>query len=635
MKVQMNSNFWNKYIDVVRNEVIPYQWEALNDRVPNAEPSHALQNLRIAAGDAEGEFYGRVFQDSDVAKWLEAVAYSLENYPDPILETKADEVIDLLGRVQKSDGYLNTFYTIKEPANRWINIRDNHELYCAGHFIEAAVAYYQATGKRKFLDIMCTFVDYIETIFGTEKGKLLGYPGHQEIELSLVKLYDVTGNDKYLNLSKYFIDERGKEPNFFDIEQEKRQDSETFFYHRGHEYHQAHQPVREQEKAVGHSVRALYMYTAMADLALKTNDTSLKEACEKLWDNVTKQQMYITAGVGSSEFGEAFSIDYDLPNDTAYNETCASIALVFWAKRMVDLESHAKYTDIMERALYNGTISGMDLDGKKFFYVNPLEVWPEACERNDKRHVKPVRQSWFSTACCPPNLSRLISSIGRYVYSNKENQLFVHLYAGSEMDVELAGQNVRIVQKTEYPWDEKVTISVTPTSTYEFTVALRIPGWCDKPELHVNGERIFLDTVVKNGYAYIKREWEKNDQIELIFPMPVKQIRSNAKLRANAVKVALQRGPVVYCIEEVDNGKNLDSIYLTKNSKIDAVFEKSLLNGIVSITADATKVDSAAWEGELYSDVAYNSTPLKIKAIPYYAWCNRYPGEMQVWIHER
>lgn len=358
-----------------------------------------------------------VFQDSDVAKWLEAVAYLLEEKRDSELEALADDVIELLGRAQQPDGYLNTYYTVKEPGKRWTNLRDNHELYCAGHLIEAAVAYFQATGKRRFLDIMCKYADYIGTVFGRGEGQIPGYDGHQEIELALLKLYEATGNENYLKLSQYFIDQRGQQPHYFDQEKEARGETGAFWYDGGYRYHQAHIPVREQKQAVGHAVRALYMYTAMAGLAAKTGDESLKQACQTLWENVTKRQMYITGGVGSSAFGESFTFDFDLPNDTVYAETCAAIVLVFWARRMLELEMDGKYVDVMERALYNGTISGMDLDGKRFFYVNPLEVWPKACERHDKRHVKPVRQKWFSCACCPPNLARLIASIGHYIYS--------------------------------------------------------------------------------------------------------------------------------------------------------------------------------------------------------------------------
>ncbi len=636
-KINITDQFWKKRLEVIRDHVIPYQWEALNDRLPETDPSHAIENFRIAAGEAEGEYFGMVFQDSDVAKWLEAVAFSLENDPNPELEKTADEVIALLGRAQGEDGYLNTYYTVKEPNKRWTNVRDNHELYCAGHLIEAAVAYYKATGKRPFLDIMSKYADYIDTVFGPEEEKLKGYPGHQEIELALVKLYDVTGNEKYLNLSKYFIDERGQQPHYFDIEKKLREDTRPFWFNNDHySYHQAHLPVREQKEAVGHAVRAVYMYTAMADLAAKTNDESLKKACETLWDNVTKKQMYITAGIGSMVHGEAFSFNYDLPNDLSYTETCASIGLVFWAKRMLDLEVNRRYADVMETALYNGTISGMDLDGKKFFYVNPLEVQPEACQkRNDKKHVKPVRQKWFGCACCPPNIARLVASIGHYIYSQKDRELYVHLYMGHETSVEIAGQQVELVQQTNYPWDGNISMTVSPQTELEFTVAVRIPGWSKGAVVKVNGEVVDHVPLMKNGYAYLTRTWKQNDRVEVELQMVIERIQANPLVRQNIGKVALQRGPVVYCLEQVDNGANLPSILLPREAELKAEFDADLLEGVVVISGQGERIEDKDWEDSLYRPVEDHTTPVQIKAVPYFAWCNREPGEMLVWINEK
>ncbi|MGV3464286.1 MAG: glycoside hydrolase family 127 protein [Heyndrickxia sp.] len=638
-KVKITDRFWRRQIDIIRDEVIPYQWEALNDRIPDAPASHAIKNFKIAAGEESGEFFGFVFQDSDIAKWLEAVAYSLENDPDPELEKTADQVIDLIGRAQQEDGYLNTYFTIKEPELKWRNLRDRHEMYVAGHMMEAAVAYYEVTGKRKLLDIMCRFADHIDERFGRGENKLRGYDGHQEIELALVKLYKATGNERYLQLSKYFIDERGQQPHYFDLEKKARNDAKEFWWHDeygDYSYHQAHLPVRDQKEAIGHAVRAMYMYTAMADLAIETGDHTLKQTCERLWENVTNRQMYITGGVGSQDFGEAFSFDYDLPNDTCYTETCASIGLVFWAKRMLGIEKNGKYADVMERALYNGTISGMDLDGKKFFYVNPLEVWPKANEkRHDKTHVKPVRQKWYSCACCPPNLARLIASIGQYLYSVDSKQLFVHLYMGNDSELDIAGQKVRIVQETNYPWDGNVKFSLSPENEQEFTIALRIPGWCNLASLKVNSEYIDIDSCIKNGYAYITRTWKKGDQISLVLPMPVERIRSNPKVRENTGKVALQRGPIVYCLEEVDNGTNLPNIVLPKDSELEVVYQEELLGGISVITANAERIDDQAWGNELYMSKEKDTQSITLKAIPYYAWCNRQPGEMIVWIMEK
>ncbi|MFS0637705.1 beta-L-arabinofuranosidase domain-containing protein [Mesobacillus foraminis] len=634
-KITVTDPFWGHYLEVVRDHVIPYQWEALNDRLPDTEPSHAIENFRIAAGEAEGEFFGMVFQDSDVAKWLEAVAFSLENEQNAKLEQTADDVIALLGRAQDESGYLNTYYTVKEPDQRWTNLRDNHELYCAGHLMEAAVAYYKATGKRQFLEIMCRYADYIDSVFGREEHKLKGYPGHQEIELALVKLYDVTGNERYLNLSKYFIDERGKQPHYFDLEKREREDTKPFWFNNDYAYHQAHKPVRDQKEAVGHAVRATYMYTAMADLAARTNDESLKTACETLWENVTQKQMYVTGGIGSMVFGEAFSFDYDLPNDLSYTETCASIALVFWANRMLNLDANSKYADVMELALYNGTISGMDLDGKKFFYVNPLEVLPKACEtRNDKKHVEPVRQTWFGCACCPPNLARLIASIGHYIYSQKEKELFVHLYMGNETRLEADGKEVELVQQTNYPWDGQVSITVNPATEHTFTLALRIPGWARSAVVKVNGKTVDHESFMKNGYVYLNRSWTKGDQVELSLPMTVERIQSNPLVRHNVGKVALKRGPVVYCLEEADNGENLHGILLPRNAELKAEYIAELLDGVVVITGEAERIVQDNWSS-LYRPVEEQTRQVQIKAVPYYAWCNREPGEMIVWVNEK
>jgi hypothetical protein len=637
--VNINDGFWTQYIDLVRNVVIPYQWDALNDRIPGAEPSHAIENFRIAAGEAEGEFYGCVFQDSDVAKWLEAVGYSLAAHPDSELERTADEVIDIIAKAQQENGYLNTYFTIKEPDKKWTNLRDCHELYCAGHMIEAAVAYYKATGKRKLLDVVCRFVDHIETVFGPETGKKKGYPGHEEIELALVKLYRVTGEEKYLRLSKFFIDERGRKPYYFEIEAEARGNKN--FYNMwdkmGPSYFQAHLPVREQATAEGHAVRAVYLYSGMADVAAETGDKELLEACKKLWDNIISKRMYITAGIGSMSIGEAFTFDYDLPNDTAYAETCAAIGLVFFAHRMLQIDINNCYSDVMERALYNSVLSGMSQDGKRFFYVNPLEVWPEACEKNKiKEHVKVTRQPWFGCACCPPNVARLLASLGQYIYSINKDELYTHLYIGGEAEVDILGHKVIIKQETQYPWDGKVVIKVLTAQEKEFALALRIPGWCNNAKISVNGEGINIDDIKVNGYAKIKRNWKNEDVIELVLPMPVLRIKAHPNVRENIGKVALQRGPIVYCLEEVDNGANLHDILLPKNSEFRVDFESELLGGVCVITTVAERGNYITWGNELYKpDVNVESEPVTVKFIPYYAWANRTPGEMIVWVREK
>ncbi len=634
--VKIDDAFWSRYIQLVREVVLPYQWDVLNDRVPDAELSRAVENFRIAAGDAEGEFYGFVFQDTDVAKWLETVAYSLAVSPDPELERTADEMIDLIARAQQPDGYLNTYFTIKAPDQRWTNLREAHEFYTAGHFIEAAVAYYEATGKRKLLDVLCRFADYIDTTFGPEPKKLHGYPGHQEIELALIKLYHATGEARYLRLSQYFLEERGKEPFYFDIEAEKRGQTSIFREFRQFErsYAQAHLPVRQQTSAEGHSVRAVYMYSAMVDVARETGDAELFEACKRLWHNITMRRMYITGGIGSTSIGEAFTFDYDLPNDTMYTETCASIGLMMFAQRMLLIEEDRRYADVMEQALYNNLLSGMSQDGTCYFYVNPLEVWPEASEKSPiKKHVKPVRQKWYACACCPPNLARLLTSLGQYIYTVNGDSVFVHLYIGGEASIDLDGQQIRLTQQTNYPWDEEVTLSLNMEQETEATIGLRIPGWCRTATLTVNGEDVELnDTCVQQGYAKVTRHWQDGDSIELELNMPVEIMQANPKVRANIGKVAIMRGPVVFCLEEVENGSNLSAISLPQDTKLTASSDEKLLGGTVVIRGEALRVDDSGWDDTLYRPADTHRKPVTITAVPCGLWGNRTPGEMIVWL---
>ncbi len=631
--IKINDTFWSKYIKLIHDEVIPYQWEAINDRIPDAEPSHAIKNFRIAAGLEQGEFYGFPFQDTDLAKWLEAMAYRLETHPDPHFERLADEAIDLIEKAQQPDGYLNTYYTVKEPGKRWTNLRDCHELYTGGHMMEAAVAYYKATGKRKLLDIMCRFADYVDSVFGTEPGKIRGYDGHQEIEIALVKLYEVTGEDKYLRLSQYFLDERGQEPFYFDIESKKRDDAipiaDSVMYDR--KYAQTHLPVREQTTVEGHAVRAVYMLAAMADVARLTYDHSLLDACRTMWNNIVEKRMYITGGIGSMAHGEAFTFDYDLPNDTMYTETCASIGLIFLAHRMLQLEPKSCYGDELERALYNNVLAGMAQDGKSFFYVNPLEVLPEACEKNaNYRHVKPIRQRWFNCACCPPNVARLLSSLGQYIYTVNNDTVYTHLFIGSRAEIDISDEKLVLEQKTNYPWNGEVTIEVLSTVKKELSIALRVPGWCRNYELKLNGLTKAADTL--DGFVVINRLWQQGDVIELDFDMQAGLIESHPLVRANAGKVAIQRGPIVYCIEEVDNGKNLSALSLSLSDRILTEFKDDLLGGAVLVSAQGFRADDASWGKSLYHPLALKKKPVEIKAVPYYMWGNRNPGEMQVWI---
>lgn len=635
-QVKIKDEFWNKKIDLIQKNSIPYQWEVLNDRITDVPPSHAIENFRIVAGLAEGDFYGYIFQDSDVYKWLEAVAYSLLIQENKQLEQTADEVIDLLANAQQSDGYLNTYFMIKNPEKRWTNVRDAHEMYCAGHMFEAAVAYYYATGKRKLLEVSCKFADHIDSIFGAEEGKKHGYPGHQEIELALMKLYKVTNTEKYLKLAKYFLDERGANPSYFDLESELRGDdlSKRHFGDYNDAYRQCHLPVREQEVATGHAVRAVYMYSGMADVAYEAKDETLVEVCKRLWNNVTKKQMYITGAIGSQDMAEDFSFDYDLPNDEVYGETCAAIGLVFFAERMLTLEKNATYAEIMEKALYNGVLSGISLDGKSYFYANPLEVYPDAAQiRDDKKHIDTLRQGWFGCACCPTNLARLILSLPGYIYQITDDTLFVNLYIGNEANLTLNGQNVKVNHVSNYVKEGTCRLEFETDKDTKFKVALRAPKWSYDVHIKINGVRL-EQLVIEEGYIIIERSWQHGDYIEIEFDMNPRLMIANRNVREDAGRVSLMRGPLVYCLEEIDNGENLPDITFEVSKQIEVEYHEELLEGVYVIKGRGVRTQPFKTD-ELYANFEMQKTAeVEIKAVPYYAWNNRGVGEMMVWIRK-
>ncbi|RUS47946.1 glycoside hydrolase family 127 protein [Cohnella sp. AR92] len=640
--IRIQDSYWSSYVDLIRQTVIPYQWEALNDRVPDAEPSHAIKNFRIAAGFEKGEFGGFFFQDTDLYKWLEAVGYSLATHPDPDLEKVADEAIELVAAAQLEDGYLNTYFTVAVPGQRWTNLLDCHEMYTAGHLIEGAVAYYYGTGKTRLLDVARRFADHIDERFGPNPGQLRGYDGHQELELALVKLYEATNEPRYLELASFLIEERGQEPNYLVAEWEKR--GRTSAWAPGivqkspphMPYHQAHKPVREQEVASGHAVRAVYMYTAMADLALKKGDASLLEACKRLWNNVVNKQMYVNGSIGSTHHGEAFTFDYDLPNDTNYSETCASIGLIFFARRLLQLEPRGEYGDVMERALYNTVTAGIAGDGKHYFYVNPMEVWPAASEGNPgKHHVKAVRQKWYGCACCPPNVARLLSSLGHYIYTANEDTLYTHLYIGSETKHSLGGRQVTLSLKSSMPWSGHASLKVEAiesAATGTFALALRVPSWSKNTAFSLNGQPV--QPIIKDGYAYVTREWQAGDEISIELDMTPQRIYSHSQLRANAGRVALQRGPLVYAFEETDNGAPLAALSLKRDSEIRPAASE-WRSDVVMLEMDGVRLAEPADRiASLYGDAPPVETPQKLIAVPYTLWGNRKPGEMLVWIRE-
>jgi len=641
--IAVSDSFWGPFMDRIRTSVIPYQWEALNDRIPGADPSYCMRNFKLAAELTHPELDygvprdtghgGCVFQDSDFAKWIEAAAYSLVWHHDPALERTLDDAVDIVCNVQQNDGYLNTYYIINGLDKRFTNLKDNHELYCFGHLLEGAVAYYEATGKRKFLDALIRYAECIDRLIGPEDGKLHGYPGHEIAEMALVRLYAITKNEKHLKLAKYFVDQRGQKPLYF--EEENKRNGNDFYWKNSlfqYQYYQAGKPVRDQHAAEGHAVRAVYLYSGMADIARLTGDTALLKVCDDLWDNIVNRQMYITGSIGQSAYGESFSYDYDLPNDTVYAETCAAIGLVFFARRMASIAPKGTYGDVIEKALFNGIISGMSLDGKSFFYVNPLEVTPEASMKNQgKRHVKIERQKWFGCACCPPNLARLIASLGSYIHSLGENALYTHLFTGSEANVKISGANVSVKIETKYPWEGQVNISFAMSVKTKFKYYFRIPGWCGKYSISLNGKE--QTCVIKDGYALIDREWSDGDKVSLVLDMPVNFVKANPHVRENIGKIAVMRGPVVYCAEEEDNGQELFRLHAGKPNDITIRHEKDLLENVTVISFTGKREKD--WDCDaLYQSAGTVLEDKKIILIPYYAWANRKAGEMTVWINE-
>jgi DUF1680 family protein len=625
--VHVRDGFWGRLTTLARDVIIPYQWAVMNDRVKGVPPSGVVRNFKIVAGKAKGDFTGFRFQDSDLGKWLEAVAYSLTSHPDAQLERTADRVIDLVAEAQAEDGYLDTYYQIGGIDQRWTNVRDDHEMYVAGHMLEGAVAYFEATGKRKFLDVMIRTIEHIADRFGPRRGQQRGYPGHQEIELALVKLYRLEGEQRYLDLASFFIDERAAKPSFYDREKKARKETAHWTDALGMEYFQAHAPVREQKKAVGHAVRAMYMYCGMADVAAETGDKTLVKSLKTLWRNTVDRRMYVTGAIGSTDNGEAFTHDYDLPNETSYAETCASIGLIFWAQRMLRLDVDGEYTDVLERALYNGTLTGVSLDGKHFFYANPLASQPNPAKPGEK-----LRPGWHGCACCPPNLARLITSLGSYIYGQSKQTLFVHLFADSDASFTVGNGTVTLKQKTQYPWDETVSIQVNPDAPRRFRLAIRIPAWCRKPALKVNGKRIALGGVRK-GYAVIDRSWAPGDRFELVLPMPAERVYMSTAVKANVGRVALQRGPVVYCLEQADNGEQLDAIELPRDAAL--TVKKGRIGDVPVqlIHANAVRLSTPAPVG--ISNQPPATKNVRLVAVPYHLWANRGEGEMHVWMRER
>lgn len=617
------TGFMEKYQNIVHNTVIPYQYSVLWDKAQGTEKSHVAANFINAAKALRGEntedgFYGMVFQDSDAYKWLEAVAYALTNKADNALENRADELIDLIAAAQDEDGYLNTYFTIKDREKRWTNLLEGHELYCSGHMIEAACAYFEATGKRKLLDVAVKNAECIYDRFVAQK--IEGIPGHPEIELALMKLYHLTGDEHFLELSKMFIDNRGTDPHFYQKEAEKRDWTVWGSNPWDNDYRQSGKPVRQQSEATGHAVRAVYLYTGMADLAAETEDEELFEACRRLWNNIVHKKMYITGGIGSTANGEAFTVDYDLPSDTAYSETCAAIGLIFFGSRMLEKEIKGEYADVIELAFYNTVLAGMQLDGKRFFYVNPLEVNPgisgKACTHS---HVLPSRPGWYACACCPPNVARLIGSIGKYSYGENRDTAYCHLFASGSVSFK---NGINLQCATDYPYDMTVKYCVTGNGR----LALRIPKWSKSYSLKLNGSEI--STSSEKGYVYI--EIKDKAEIELVLDGTPRFIRASVKVPRLTGMTAIMRGPLVYCFEGADNGSVRELRLDRSVNPSVSDFIPDLLGGTVKLTAKAYRI---SYCDDIYSSEDENLTPCEAVAVPYYTWGNRGENEMRVWMN--
>ena len=641
-QIRVEDDFWNKYTKLVTKEIIPYQWRALNDQVEDAEPSHCIENFKVAAGLKEGTFHGWVFQDTDLAKWLEAVAYSLSYEKNDELEKLADEAIELIGKAQEENGYLDTHFSILHPGKQFCNLKEGHELYNSGHFIEAAIAYYQTTGKDRFLKIMQKNADLICEVFHTER-YANAVPGHEEIELALMKLADITGEEKYANMAKDFVDRRGTEPNYL-FHESKREDFVDVWFDRNpyiNEYGQNHLPVREQKSAEGHAVRATYLYCAMADLAGKYQDESLLQACENLYQNMIQKRMYITGGIGSSGTLERFTTDYDLPNDTNYSESCASIGLALFCRRMAQITGDSKYIDTMELALMNTVLAGIAMDGKSFFYVNPLEVWPANCiPATDKNHIKPVRQKWFGCACCPPNIARTLGSLGEYLYLAGEEGLWVNLFAGGTVKTSALGVPLELTVETKFPFEGKLEISMKEIGAEEVSadaaadgkkkLFIRIPAYAKNYKILLDGKETEYST--EKGYAVLEAEW-KNQKIQITFDMSAHFVYANPKVRANVGKVAVVKGPLVYCIEQQDNGENLSNLFVNAQEPLKEEWNEELLGGILVIKAKGKRLKAEEWDDtNLYGTTPLTYEDAELTMIPYANWGNRVSGEMAVWV---
>jgi len=604
--VHLEDDFWAPRLRILREVTLPAQYRLL-------EETGRIFNFRRAAGKQKGDFKGLFFNDTDLYKWLEAAAFSLASAFDQKLYDLAQQAIADIAAAQDEDGYLDTYFTFDRKKDRWTNLREMHELYCAGHLLQAAVAFYRATGEHNLLEVAHRSADLIASVFGPDRRT--GTPGHPEIEMALVELYRTTANKKYLDLAKFFIDKRGMgligRREWFGIVL-----SDTYYID--------HKPFRELTEIVGHAVRSLYLNCGVTDLYLETGEQALWDALVRLWRNMTERKMYVTAGVGSRHEGEEFGDDYELPNARAYTETCAAIANVMWNWRMLMATGDAGFADVMELALYNGVLSGISLDGKEYLYVNPLA--------DQGKHR---RQRWYVCACCPPNITRLLASLPGYFYSTSSEGIWIHLYAENTAHLDIMGSSVAIIQRTKYPWNGEFEVILQPEKEVSFSLFLRIPGWCREAKVLANGQALKIP-IQPGKYVKIQRLWKSGDRVHLSLSMPIERVVCHPYVMENTDQVALRRGPLIYCVEQVDNPDcDVRSLMLPSNSPLEEEWMPNLLNGVTVIRGEALAIDAEEFNDHLYrlvTDVSPKVRPTHFTAIPYYAWANREPGPITVWI---
>ncbi len=636
--VNFEADFWFNFEEKIRNATMRWSYE-------QCEKSGRIDAFRLHWNPNSNIPKPHYFWDSDVAKWVESAALILQKREDDELRKKMEYVVDLIISAQQPDGYLNVYFTIVEPKKRWINMRDYHELYCAGHLIEAAVEHFKATKNPRFLNAMCKYADYIDSTFGREPGKKRGYCGHEEIELALVKLYKITKNDKYLRLSKYFVDERGQDPLYFWEEAKLRGETiepmikpyephpEILGYGKDLRVYQAHLPVREQDEAVGHAVRANYFYTGIADVAMITSDSELLETCKTLWEDITSKKMYVTGGLGQARENEGFMLPYLLPNHTAYAETCAAIAFAFFNHRLLQTELDSKYSDLIELEMYNGILAGISLSGDKMFYENPLAL--------DSKKRTYQRSSWFLCSCCPNNLTRFYASLGQYFFSKslKNDVIAIHQFGSCSAAMELGESKVTIKMESGFPWDGSVNLELDVSQPLEFTLALRLPGWCKNFSVAMNEQNItkeIRETLTK-GYLLIHRKWESKTKILMEFEMRTQTIRSHPAVKENMGKIAIRRGPIIYCFESLVSRENIDpeSIFIKSNAWITEKLVKNEMGQYIEIDMKAEKIEYPHQTNSLYTDQQPKTFPINITLIPYFMWCNRGNSNMAVWLNEK